>query len=120
MVEDAVGREQLAEHLEPWMETVRSDNSAKKSIDRYGRLFRLQHFWRVVFSRYAETARHHQPQLRRAFAAWLFPKLDGEELTKKVELVRKDLDCAGQSPRRPGLAASLHRLPPFLSLPSLL
>jgi hypothetical protein len=87
----------LGEHLLPWLEIVRADSQAKKSIERYGRLFVLQHFWRIVCARHAAAVAGRFAQLRRAFASWLFPKAHGPDLTKKEVLVRKDLDALAKA-----------------------
>jgi hypothetical protein len=92
MLEGAMGRTNPPEHLKEWIQLVESDNPAKKSMERFGRIFRLQHYWGVLFARYREALDGSQSEVRRAFASWLFPKSEGTDLEAKADTLRKDIN----------------------------
>ena len=57
-------------HLTEWLEIVSQRNPAKNQIDRYARLFRLQHFWRALHLRYPNELDRNKARMRQAFANW--------------------------------------------------
>lgn len=91
MIEEAMGRHRVPPHLQKWNDLIEGDSQAKKAIERYARLFRLQHYWRVLFSRHRKALKGKLGEVRHAFATFLFPYADTSALHKKAEIVRKDL-----------------------------
>ena len=45
------------EHLTEWMGIIASSNTGKKQIARFGRLFELQHYYRILHSRHPKAIR---------------------------------------------------------------
>jgi hypothetical protein len=60
----------LPPYLDGWKAIVASSNSAKNVFPRYVRLFRLQHFRRVLFSRHAASLRRTKMKLISAFSSY--------------------------------------------------
>ena len=54
-IDDAVHGGEKPGHLAGWYAIIDSANSAKNSIPHYARLFRFQHFVRVLYSRHTAT-----------------------------------------------------------------
>jgi hypothetical protein len=88
MIEDAIGRSAAPPHLEPWMDLIDARDPGKKSLEHLQRMFRLQHWWRVLHHRHGNTLHGNLERLRLAMAAFLMPKDFGQE---GGELIRKDL-----------------------------
>jgi hypothetical protein len=53
MLDDALHRGEKPDHLEDWFEIARAGNTARNHLDRFGRLFEVQHYWRVLYDRHA-------------------------------------------------------------------
>ena len=49
------GRKDNDEHLKEWMKLIAKDNVAKKPILRFGRLFLIQHYYRVLRHRHSRA-----------------------------------------------------------------
>jgi hypothetical protein len=92
MLEDAIRNQPAPTHLREWIDLVSSDSQAKKTLDRYGRLFVLQHFWRVLYSRHAGALDRCKHKVRLAFASYLFPNAARGSLHAKSESIQKDLN----------------------------
>lgn len=91
MLEEAMDRQAMPEHLTQWAQIVQSDNPAGQAErEHLARVFLLQHFWRALFERHASALKGKVDLVRRAFAAFLFPKAD-DVAGQKAESVRKDL-----------------------------
>ncbi|REJ87984.1 MAG: hypothetical protein DWQ34_23475 [Planctomycetota bacterium] len=71
MLEDVVRGNSRPEHLGEWFDIVDASNPAKNEIDHYARLFRLQHFTRVVYSRYANDLHRKLMRFRAVMAEFL-------------------------------------------------
>lgn len=71
VMEDASARDGASAHLTPWMQIVAKGNTARQTLDRYARLFRLQHYWRVLHERYRDACRRAQARLEPVFADYL-------------------------------------------------
>ena len=71
-------------HLGEWSHIVRAGNQGKRDIQRYGRLFTLQHYWRVLHARHDKALHGYggRVALRAVFANFL---------GQKPETIRKDL-----------------------------
>ncbi len=80
-IEDALrgGTKSEREHLTDWFNIV---NAARNQFDRFGRLLRLQHYWRVLHQRHAAALRRRKEQLYAVFAKFL---------SKSDESIRKDV-----------------------------
>jgi hypothetical protein len=55
LMEDALRGPSTPEHLAEWIANVRASNSAKNAVQRYARLFELQHYIRVLYQRHAKA-----------------------------------------------------------------
>lgn len=59
------------EHLAEWMRIVGAGNSGKRKITRFGRIFQLQHYWRVIQRRHAHSLRRRNKLLGKVLATFL-------------------------------------------------
>jgi hypothetical protein len=91
MVEEAIPRNQAPEHLQPWLDIVRKESSAKRSLEAYARAFRLHHFWRVAHCRFPSAFTGNVARLRRAFAEFLLNPKSDDQAECGAEAIRKDL-----------------------------
>lgn len=57
-------------HLTDWLALTGPERSNDQQMDRYGRIFRLQHFWRVLAQRHPNLLQH-RTKLAAAFAEFL-------------------------------------------------
>jgi len=73
------------------MRLVSTDTAPKKVIGVYGRLFLLQHFWRVLWSRHAQALDRSIGKVERAFASWLYPSGNEVQIEASIASVHKDL-----------------------------
>lgn len=71
MVEDAVRGSGLPEHLAEWHEIAQAENVGKSRIGRFGRLFEIQHYTRILYQRHAEALNRKQGKLKEALASFL-------------------------------------------------
>jgi hypothetical protein len=71
LMEDALRAPGTPEHMAEWVAFVRAGNSAKSTIQRYARLFELQHYIRVVYQRHAEALHRQKSWVIQAFASFL-------------------------------------------------
>lgn len=99
MIEDAMRPRQMPEHLKGWIELVESDSIDKKRINRLGRIFRLQHFWRTLFARHAQAAAGKLALVRCAFASFLIPGVGSDAGAESIE---KDLGELSKAHGGPG------------------
>jgi hypothetical protein len=90
LIEDALRHRSLPEHLKDWGEIIAADTTPKKQIVHFGRLFRLRHFWSVLFSRHAAALEGHMTAIQEDFANFLCPKSSSSPAAK-AEITRKDL-----------------------------
>lgn len=58
------------EHLEEWFAIIAKENSAKNMFASYERRFRLQHYWRLLHSRYRVALHRKKVALIQAFATY--------------------------------------------------
>lgn len=58
-------------HLRDWKRLIDPSNPSKNQIDRYARLFRLQHYWKVLFDRHSNSLNRQIGKLELAFANYL-------------------------------------------------
>jgi hypothetical protein len=59
------------EHLAEWMAVVAGNNTAKRAIVRFARLFELQHFWKVLYRRHSTALYRKTKLVIHAFASHL-------------------------------------------------
>jgi hypothetical protein len=76
-------------HLREWHALVTANNKSKKSILHFGRLFRLQHYWRVVNSRWGAHLHGRIQKLQRAFSELLQASSSNPE--QGFDTIRNDL-----------------------------
>ena len=67
MMEEVI-RQNPADHLAEWFKIVRAQNSARSQLDRYARIFEVQHYWRLLQSRHAQALRRSRGRLIDAFS----------------------------------------------------
>jgi hypothetical protein len=88
MIEAAIARQLSPRHLKDWTDLIDSNNPGKKPIVRFERLFRLQHWWRLIHHRYGERIGGQIGNLQRAMGEFL---LGDDPDDKFLDTVRKDL-----------------------------
>ncbi len=71
ILEDSLRGSGTASHLSEWTELVRGGNPAKNQIPRFGRIFELQHYWRILHERHAQAIRGRLGDLKFAIAEFL-------------------------------------------------
>jgi hypothetical protein len=76
-------------HLRPWFDLIAKGNTARHTLDRYGRLFALQHYWRVVHARYGRACHGRQGRLEPVFARFLGVSV--ETVHADLQLIRNRL-----------------------------
>lgn len=68
MLEHALHRGEQPEHLAEWLHIIRSDNTARNQMDKYARLFEIQHYWRILHARYASALQGNLGRVESALA----------------------------------------------------
>jgi hypothetical protein len=93
MLEDALRGGERLDHLAEWQDKVRSDKRSKNAIERYGRLFVLQHLWFVLHYRHAEALRGKVGRLKRVLAHYLLgdPISGDDTIHKDLQFIRRRL-----------------------------
>lgn len=69
VLDDAL-RADPQEHLREWTALIARDNAAKKTINRFGRLFELQHYCRVLHEQHCAALTRNVGRLKAAFAQY--------------------------------------------------
>lgn len=77
------------EHLADWLHIIAKDNTAKNAIGRFARLFRLQHFWRVLHNRHSAVLQRRSGRLIMAFADYL--NVSDESIRKDLRWIKQRL-----------------------------
>lgn len=75
-MEDILRPLHQADHLAEWKDVIRKSNTAKNVFHRYQRRFQLQHFWRVLHSRYSADLHRKKQKLMSAFADYFGVSID--------------------------------------------
>jgi hypothetical protein len=83
-IEDSRGRRKTADHLSEWFEYIRPNNSARNQLDRFSRIFELQHYWRLLHERHPQALKNAVGKLEYAFASWF----DVSRETIRQDLIR--------------------------------
>jgi hypothetical protein len=71
LLEDSLRHRREEEHLSEWSKIVSGKNSAKNRIERYARLFEMQHYVRILTERHSELMEGHVHELEAALAKFL-------------------------------------------------
>jgi hypothetical protein len=77
-----------ATHLEPWLQLTAPERPNDLQIHRFGRIFRLQHYWKVLADRHPGVL-NCRTKLQNAFAGFFDVKL--RTLQDDLTLVRKSV-----------------------------
>ena len=77
------------DHLAEWMEFVAKDNTAKRPIARFGRLFELQHYYRILNHRH-HTALRGKSKVLTQILAGIF-KTSNKTIGGDLRFIRKRL-----------------------------
>lgn len=77
------------QHLCGWLKIVGRSAVAKNQIPRYVRVFRLQHYWRIICQRHDSRLKRRQAPLQRAFAKYF--AVDSETIKRDLGLLRRQL-----------------------------
>jgi hypothetical protein len=70
MLEDAIRSEKPA-HLQQWTKITSQRNAAKNQIERFARLFEVQHYWELLHERHGEHLQRQTSKLQSVLAAYL-------------------------------------------------
>lgn len=70
MLLDALQSADNADHLAEWHQIIHGRNVAKNQIDRYGRIRRLAHYWRLLHLRHQKALTRKSVRLHNAFAMY--------------------------------------------------
>lgn len=91
VVEDALrgGSSEDREHLLEWFQIAGNENSARNTISRFGRLLRLQHYWRILHQRHADALVGQKGKLQNAFAEYF--GLSEESLKRDLQEIQRQL-----------------------------
>jgi hypothetical protein len=71
LIRDALSSSQDTEHLHEWKSIISSDNKAKNQFATFERLFRFQHFWRLLRERHSNAFIRRINVIEQAFADYL-------------------------------------------------
>jgi len=71
MLEDALRGQHRPDHLAEWFDIIRSDNPAKSQIDRFARLFELQHYWHILHDRHPAAIDKKLGLIKQVMASFL-------------------------------------------------
>lgn len=88
-LEDALRGSAPPQHLADWIAIVRKGNTAKNAIGRFGRVFRLQHYWRLLHRRHSDELRQKKSALISAFAT--FFKVSDDSIKQDLRLIARRL-----------------------------
>lgn len=76
-------------HLLEWLQLISSHNSGKRKLERYSRLFKLQHYFRLLQRRYSEALKRKTVKLHFAFARYF--GVTEEVIKADLQFIRKQL-----------------------------
>lgn len=77
-------------HLRDWKRLIDPSNPSKvQQIARYARIFRLQHYWKVLYSRHGISLKGERGRLELAFADYL--DIDVSSIHSDCQLLRDQL-----------------------------
>jgi hypothetical protein len=79
----------VPKHLREWAKIVTASNTGKRTLDRFARLFELQHFYRIINERYGDALYLRGECLKKAFGAYLC--VERATVHSDLVLIRKRL-----------------------------
>lgn len=85
IIEDAVRGASSADHLEEWHGIVALGNTAKRQIERFGRVFEVQHYCQIIQSRYAKLLPGNRKKIVEVLAQFL--KVQTYSIEQDIELI---------------------------------
>lgn len=92
MIEDAVPREELADHLADWRELVSGNSQGKQRLTRLARIFEFQHWWHVLHSRHSSALAGRRNAVLKVFANWFdFDTENSPSNSVGIDVLRRDL-----------------------------
>lgn len=94
----APSNEATPNHLAEWHEIVAATQVAKNQIDRYARIYRLQHYVRALYSRHSFSLRNAKTKLHAAFAAYF--KVDADTIKADMALISTRLGSDWEREKR--------------------
>lgn len=78
------------EHLNEWMALASPKSHGElQMLSRFGRIFRLQHYWRILYKRHSEALEHQIERLRYAFAD--FMEVSDDTIKDDLRLIKNRL-----------------------------
>lgn len=81
-----------SDHLAIWHKLTANENTGKRTIDRYARLFPLQHYWRMLHERHPDALRGNLGKAEAALAIFLTGQETGtDSIHKDLLFARKRL-----------------------------
>lgn len=89
MLECALHRGERPEHLEEWLTLVRGSNPARNPLDRFARLFQVQHFWRILHERHRASLQNRLVHAEGAMAE--FSGVSAETMRTDFREIRRRL-----------------------------
>jgi hypothetical protein len=87
-IEHALSRASAPDHIKAWVDLIDAENPGKNGLHRYVRLFRLQHWWRLIHHRHAPAVIGRIERLQKAFGIFL---IGDDPDDKNFETIRNDL-----------------------------
>ena len=94
-LEDALRGGRLPEHLAGWMRIVRRQNQAKNVFEKWERIFRLQHYWKVLHQRYSQALRRKKTALIAAFAE--FFDVSSDSIKNDLNAIARNLGAGWET-----------------------
>lgn len=87
ILEDALRGSEGPDHLKDWQALIARDNSAKKPLGKFARLFEVQHYWRILRRRHPRAIHRKLGLLKVALS---------EFLKMSTDSIHRDLLFIGQ------------------------
>ena len=89
LLDGAVRGGQQVDHLGEWTRIVRASNPARNQIYQNARLFKLQHYWRVLHQRHSNSLTNQISRLESIFSQYL--KVSQSSVHSDLRLIRDRL-----------------------------
>jgi len=80
------------DHLRKWFQIIRPGNQAKNQLNRFARIFSLQHYWRLLHQRHRSAIKDAVGSLEFAFSKW-FEVSEGSVHQDRLNIMR----CLGSN-----------------------
>lgn len=71
LLDDALHGTAPPDHLTEWMKLISRENSAKRSLLKFARVFEVQHYWRILHHRHPIAIRRKLRLLKEAISSFL-------------------------------------------------